>query len=148
MASIGTNKQGRRRILFVDDDGKRQTIWLGKVSESSAQDIKLRVEGILQARLLNRSLDPSVAKWLRDLKPKMAAKLARVGLIEAPGAKGANKLGPFLVSYFTKRTDVKESTSTNWQHTRRCLLSFFGEGRALATITAGEAADFERWLQT
>lgn len=36
----------------------------------------------------------------------------------------------------------------NWEHTRRNLLAYFGADRALASITAGEARDWERCLKS
>ena len=87
-------------------------------------------------------------QWVKDLKPTLAKKLARVGLIPNPEPKAAIKLGEHLANYFAKRTDVKESTLTNWRHTRRCLLAFFGADRLLSSITPGDARDWERWLKS
>ncbi|MEX2139967.1 MAG: phage integrase SAM-like domain-containing protein [Pirellulales bacterium] len=53
-----------------------------------------------------------------------------------------------LQSYVDKRGDVKPATAINWGHSRRCLLAYFGAERSLASITAGEARDWERWLKT
>ncbi len=54
----------------------------------------------------------------------------------------------FLARYFERRHDVKPQTLVHWEHTRRCLLGYFGEDRVLSSITPAEAADFERWLKT
>jgi integrase len=43
---------------------------------------------------------------------------------------------------------VKKATVTNWNHARRCLLAYFGPDRPLASITAGDSKDWERWLKT
>jgi len=76
----------------------------------------------------------------------MRDKLARVGLLAA--RKDIRTLGAHLDDYFTRRSDVKGSTRVNWEHTRRNLLAYFGADRALASITAGEARDWERCLKS
>ena len=44
MASISNDPNGRRRILFLDCNKKRQTIRLGKCSKRFAESVKVRVE--------------------------------------------------------------------------------------------------------
>lgn len=78
----------------------------------------------------------------------MADKLARVGLLPKRAAQESVTLGEQLARYISKRTDVKPSTAQRWRHTQRCLLAFFGTDRLLASITAGDARDWERWLKT
>ncbi|MCC7085289.1 MAG: hypothetical protein IT427_09810, partial [Pirellulales bacterium] len=148
MASIARDKNGYRRILFVTPDGKRPTIRLGKISQRDAESIARHVEALLVAKTANQPIPQPTAVWLSDLPQTLAAKLARVGLIANPDEKGTLTLGKHLASYFEKRTDVKPSTLTHWNHTKRLLLKFFGENRPLPSITAGDAKDFERWLQT
>ena len=41
MASIGKDPNGYRRILFVAPDGKRKTIRLGRVSQKTAEGVKM-----------------------------------------------------------------------------------------------------------
>jgi len=65
-----------------------------------------------------------------------------------PKARESVDLASHLENYFAKRTDVKGSTLTNWRHTERSLIAFFGAERALSGITPGDAKDWERWLKT
>ncbi len=148
MASIARDKNGYRRILFVAADGRRPTIRLGKVSQRAAEAVKFRVEQLLAAKLTGHALEADTASWIAELDPVMSGKLGRVGLIPKSEAKSAIALGEHLANYFAKRTDVKGSTLTNWRHTERSLVAFFGAGRALETITPGDAKDWERWLKT
>lgn len=148
MASIAHDKNGHRRIQFVAPNGKRPTIRLGKVSKHTAEGVKVRVQQLLAAKLTGYALEPNTASWVAGLEPTMARKLARVGLITDPSGKPAATLGEHLASYFAKRSDVKRSTLTHWNHTKRLLIAFFGEDRSLASITAGDAKDWERWLRT
>ena len=80
MASISTDKQGKRRILFVDPnidqpEGERKAIRLGKVSKSSAEEIKRRVHQLLEAKTLNRPMAAELADWVVNLLPPFAKKL-------------------------------------------------------------------------
>ena len=51
MASISTDSDGKRRILFVDPDGEGRQIRLGKVPMKTAATIKARVENLLAAAI-------------------------------------------------------------------------------------------------
>src|SRR5438876_372101 len=58
MASISRDPNGRRRILFVDRDGGRKAIRLGKVPQRLADEIKIKVEALkaaVRADLLHRN---------------------------------------------------------------------------------------------
>ncbi len=78
----------------------------------------------------------------------MAGKLAAAGLIDSRKDESSPTLGEHLKNYFSKRTDVKKSTKINWRQSERNMLSFFGADCTLASITPGDAKDFERWLGT
>ena len=55
-------------------------------------------------------MEPDLVQWVKDLKPMLAKKLARVGLIPEPEAKAATTLGAFLKSYIDGRADLKPAT--------------------------------------
>jgi len=148
MASIGREKNGGRRILFVAPEGSRKTIRLGKVSQRAAEGIKHRVEVLLAAKITGHAVEADTARWVAELPDVMADKLARVGLIPDREAAVTITLGEHLANIFAKRTDVKQNTLVHWRHTERCLIGYFGADRPLASITAGEARDWERWLKT
>ena len=151
MASIAKRKSGMYNLRFVVGKDDRRTMALGTRSERQALKVKLRVEDILAARQLGGPVDPETAVWLGNISAKMRERLVAVGLIDAPQDQAGNAtftLGCFLDAYLAKRTDVKQSTLTNWEHTKRNLLEFFGSDRGLASITAGDAKDFERFIKT
>jgi hypothetical protein len=79
MAAIARDPGGRRRILFVDADGSRKTIRLGKVSQRDAEAFKLRVEHLLASQLTGHAVEPDTAAWLSRLPSTLADKLAKVG---------------------------------------------------------------------
>ena len=43
---------------------------------------------------------------------------------------------------------MKGSTQTNWSHTKRNLLDFFGCDKRIDELTVADAKDFERYLKT
>jgi len=146
MASIARDKNGTRRILFTAPDDKRQTIRLGKVSQRAAENIKYRVEQLLESIHLNRSMEADLARWVTELNPWLAKKLARVGLIPDPENKPSATLEPFLTAYIDGRADLKPSTKIVRRLVIGDLIKFFGESRAVETITPGNADDFKQWL--
>ena len=93
MASISRQNNGTRLIQFVDLDGGRKTIRLGKVSQRLAEGIRLRVEQLLGSLNLNRPMENELASWVMNLEPLMAKRLATVGLIATREAKTEITLG-------------------------------------------------------
>lgn len=145
MASIGSDPNGLKRILFVGKDGKRRTIRLGKASMKQAEAVKVKVESLVTAALLTGSMDDETARWIAELADDMHGKLAAVGLIQP---RQSMKLGAFLDAYVEGRADVKSGTATVYGHTKRCLLAFFDKDRDLRTITPADADAFRVNLAT
>jgi len=115
MASIARDKNGNRRILFVAPDGRRPTIRLGKVSQRTAEGIKYRVEQLLEALHYKHPVEGELAQWVTDLEPRMAKKLAAVGLIAMPETKATATLGPFLQAWLAARKgDYKPASLIAW----------------------------------
>ena len=148
MASISRQKNGLRLVQFADLAGERKTIRLGKVSQRSAEGIKLRVEQLLEAKCLCRPMENELASWVMNLEPLMAKRFAACGLIATREANTEITLGEHVSNYFRKRTDVKPNTLIHWRQAERCLIDYFGASRTLSSITAGDARDWERWLRT
>lgn len=146
MASIARDKNGYRRILFVATDGRRPTIRLGKASKRSAEDIKNRVEQLLESIRLNRPMEADLADWVAGLEPPLADKLARAGLIPEPESKETATLGPFLKAHIDGRADLKPSTKIVRGQVINDLTEFFGESRDPRSILPGHADDFKQWL--
>ncbi|QDT75564.1 tyrosine-type recombinase/integrase [Lacipirellula limnantheis] len=146
MASITRDKNGHRRIQFVDLDDEQLAIRLGKVSQRAVEALKFRVEQLLAAKQTGHALEADTAHWLAALPTAMAEKLARVGLITRPNTKPAANLGPFLDSYLAGRSDLKPSTKIVRGQLIRDLRQFFGEARQVSTISPGDADDFKQWM--
>jgi integrase len=164
MASITTDKDGNRMIQFVGKTlnpetgrAKRHSIRLGKRPLSKVEAIKDRIE-LLVLYAGGESPDKDTAAWLQRQPDDIYGVLAAAGLVESrtppePAVEptdgpAAIPLKSFLDDYVARRTDVKGSTSTVYNHTRRCLIEKFGAKRPLDSITVGEANDWRRWLTT
>ena len=146
MASIANDPGGKKRILFVNPDGDRKAIRLGKVSQRSAEGVKYRVEQLLEALLLKRSMEADLAEWVADLDKRMAKKLAAVGLIPKPEVKAAATLGPFIKNYVTGRVDVKPATKEVWRQGEMGLVEFFGANKPIGEVSPGDADNYKLHL--
>lgn len=116
MASIARDPGGRKRILFVDPNGKRKSIRLGKMPLRAAERIKADVEALLAAKVSGCGWDNETARRVADLSDDLADKLAAVGLL--PPRERAT-LGAFLERYIATRADVKPLTLKKYESTRR-----------------------------
>ncbi len=149
MASISTDSGGKRRILFVDATGARRQIRLGHVPMKTATTIKARVENLLAATLAGHAIDGDTAGWLGDLESKLYDKLAAVGLVprREPGPDEARPEGAtlagFIKQYIAARPGMKPNTLKNYRQTERSLVDYFGAGRLLPEITAGDCDDWK-----
>ncbi|MFM9959691.1 MAG: tyrosine-type recombinase/integrase [Planctomycetaceae bacterium] len=150
MASISTDATGNRKIQFVNGDGKRKSVYLGKILKADAKEICCKIEAILAALLSRRSLAAEVAEWVGNVPDVLAEKLAGVGLI-APRVKqqkDATTFGSFIDAYLVSRTDIKPRTRINLLQVRRNLVTYFGETKPIADITPGDTDEWRRWMLT
>jgi len=149
MASVASDPGGKKRILVVVADGSRKTIYLGKITLADAKGIARYIQGLVDARVAGITPARDVSSWLAGVGKKLWTKLVRLGLVDSHTDRlNSLTLSRHLESYFARRQDVKPATLQNWRHTQRCLLAYFGPDRSLATITVGEAEDWQRWLRT
>ena len=146
MASLSKDSGGKKRIQFVDPNGKRKAIRLGKMPLSDARTVKHYIESLLVSKTSRQSLHPETAKWLRDIPNTLADRLAHLGLIE-PRSGSSTVLGPFLDSYLALRSDIKKATRASYGHTIRNLKAYFGADAVMANITEGDAEEWARWLE-
>lgn len=142
MATIGTESNGHRRVLFVAADGSRKTVRLGKCSHRDAEDICRHVEALAAASMNGQPMSRKTAVWLSEIGATLHDRLARAGLVTARAAVEGTKLGAFLDAYIAGRVDAKPRTIINLKQARKALMEYFGDGKPLAAITAGDADAF------
>ena len=139
MASISNDPNGRRRILFVDANGDRRTIRLGKVPLRYAESVKVKVEDLVSASINGHAPRDETTRWLASLDRALYEKLARIGLAKQ---REVATLGAFTLAYIDGRVDIKPRTRINLQQARGYLLDHFDAERPLRDFTAGDAEDF------
>jgi integrase len=145
MAGISRDPNGNRRIQFVATDGKRQTLRLGKISQRAAEGFKLRVEQLLEAAMLKRPMEAELAQWVTDLDPRIAKKLAKVGVIPDRESKPTETLGPFLQAWLAGRKgDYKPASLIAWGQVVQALTKFFGSGCPVKDVTPIKAEAFRQ----
>ncbi|GDY07249.1 hypothetical protein LBMAG52_07350 [Planctomycetia bacterium] len=67
--------KGNRKIQFVNGDGKRKSVYLGKILKTDAKEVCSKIEAILATALSRRSLAPEVAEWVGNVPDVLAEKL-------------------------------------------------------------------------
>jgi len=145
MSSLCRDRRpGTWRILYVDIDGNRRTLRLGKVAHRTAEAIQRHVDHLLAARISGQPVPRETAAWLSGIGEKLRKRLARLGLVD--GKPELPTLQEWLESYVKSRTVVKPATRVFWGHTIRNLLEFFGNDRRLDTITPRDADRFAEYL--
>jgi integrase len=141
MASIGRDPNGRKRILFVAEDGRRRTVRLGRITMKQAAAFKVKLENLIGGRYAGR-LDDETARWIADLPDDIYAKLAAVGLVGPRETRPNQALGPFIEQYIESRVDLKQRSKWMLQQAQQSLIGYFGQDKALESITE---ADAELW---
>jgi integrase len=140
MASISRDPNGRRRILFIDRDGDRKTIRLGKASQRMAEEVKIKVETLNATKIGASSLDRETAQWVANLGNDLQAKVAAVALTEP---RRTARLGEFLDGFIANRKPTAApNTITSLNQVKTRLIDHFGAERDLRSITP---ADAEAW---
>ena len=143
MASISRDKNGTKRILFTDEQGKRRTIRLGDVNAKAAESFKLRVEALITAQRMGVPLDGELSAWLRDLSETMHGRLAAVGLIESRVNATVVTL-EMLLKRFEANSIVKATTRRTNQQTLQSLLNHFGGEMAINTLNVASADEWRK----
>ena len=147
MASIGKDKNGLRRLLFIAPDGKRRTIRLGKMPMRHVETIKAKVEQLVASLVSGCSWDNETARWVAELPDPLAGKLARAGLIpKGKNGTPTETLGAFIDAYIESRANLKPNTQRNYQATRKHLVNHFGKDRLVVEITPGDADEWREVL--
>lgn len=143
MASISTDeKTGRRMVQFRGTDGKRRSIRLGKVPRKHAESLRAKVEELLSASITGAAPAEETSAWLAKQGGRLRQRLEEAGLARPLERRARPTLGDWLDHYISSKTDIAENTLRNYEQTRKSLLSFFGPGKLLDEITAGDAEEY------
>jgi len=145
MASLTQEKNGTRKILFVcPETGKRKSLRLGRIPKKLGESIKIRVEELIQYRVLGVPYTADFSQWLTHIERPLYQQLVKVGLLKE---KIELTLGGFLDTYVeNNRHRVEESTVLTWENPIRNLKQFFGEDVPIHKIAQDQILAWERWL--
>ena len=144
MASLADDPNGRRRILFVNPDGERKAILLGKIDRKSAESICRHVEALLVNKLNGQPTSRETAVWLAGIGTTLHKKLASVVLIE--GKLTTPKLNEWCKTYIVGRTDLALRSIARLEFASKLLVEHFGHSRRLDSVNVGDAERYARWL--
>ena len=145
MATITTRANGSKSIRFTDPKGERQTITLGVKPRHKPEAVKRHVEELLTALTVGQLPGRQTAVWLSELDDKMHAKLARVGLVTP---RSETTLTGWLDQYLEERKgELKPEGYRKLAQTRAKLLSYFGDGVALRSLTPQDASAWREGLK-
>ncbi len=139
MACIGRDKNGTKRILFVDGSGKRRTIRLGRVGDRDAERILHHVEVLSAAKIRGASIGRETAVWVANVGDTLHDRLSRAGLVEPRQAVKSVLAADFIDGYIESRKDLKPATATVLTQCRVWLLRFLGEGTRMDAVTVKDA---------
>lgn len=145
MASVNRDKKGRWRVQFKT--GSRHTLRLGSdISQKGADAIGRHIDELLESKRHGLPVPAATAQWVDRLPDELRLQLVQMDVIEDTGNRAVSSLGAFLTDYINSRTDIESSTRCNYETVKRWLIQYFGEQRALKSISAGEADTFRIWL--
>ena len=124
MASIGKDKDGKKRVLFVDTDGKRKTIRLGKCTTRNAETFKFRIENLISSKKLGQQPRIDDITWLDGLPPEMRNRLVKADLVEVKDKKNVPSVFEWITNYIKDRGKLKPNTIRNMDFAARNLEGF------------------------
>lgn len=142
MASISTNSQNDRRIMFRGPDGRRRSLWVGKASMRQAETLRVLVDALLKASRTGHTPDEAMCAKIHALHHSIRDKLVKFGLLDPPDKPDPTPLGDFVTSFVRLRTKAKPATKEIWRQGELSLLEFFGAERPLDSVTPGDADEY------
>lgn len=145
MASLSTEAHGGRQVQFVDMDGKRRSIRLGKIPIKQAEAILVRIESLVSAKAGNGAPDPQTAAWLKGIGSTLYDRLARAGLVASRSDEDVT-LGAFIARHLASLS-VKASTAQTYRTNLANIKNHFGERRMVRSITTEQAEGLKRAMR-
>lgn len=143
MASLTPGKNGNRRIQFKGPDGKRKTLYLGKLPKRDCEVVKSHVEYLLIATTSGRSISPETANWLTRISDDLHKRLVGVGLVEP---RDATTVVGLIECFLAANSQVKPATLVVWKNVENDLRQHFGEEHPIRNIERSHAEAFRQGL--
>ena len=142
MASLIRETNGTYRLSFVDCEGSRRSLRIGKTTEVAALTFKCNIELLVADSASGSQQPPELAAWLERLSLPLRNKLARCNLVRSRAH--ALTVDELVVKFASMRA-VKPATLAAYRQTTNSLRGFFGEHLAIRQICTSDA---ERWQRS
>jgi integrase len=146
MASVASRPNGHHWVLYRFRR-KQHTLRLGVIDREIAEEIKRRIEGLIQYEKVGLPPHAELSAWLAKLKGNMRRSLVVSGLAEP---RGVETLADLVNAYEARlaSSNAKASTLVNMRVLFRQLTTRFGGNTDLRSITPSKAEAFRSWLFT
>ena len=142
MTTISKHKRGGW-YCFIAIEGKRKTIYLGKVTKAQAEFIRDRINAIQAASRVGMEPDEKTLAWLSRCDRKLIDKLKGFGLLQHWSPPVSMTLGQAWDRYVLSRTDFSESTLKGFGTARKHAINQLGDVD-LSAITVADSKQFAR----
>jgi integrase len=142
MATLSEFPKKHWRIQYVDLEGKRQTVRLGKCSKSSANLVRHRIGLLIAARRLSVATDPDTLAWLNTVGEPLRSRLVRTGLtgLDTVVRRDRGLVVEFLRDYVSRRKNaVKPGTVIMWNTAIRDFSKTIPNSLTLSQLDATHA---------
>jgi integrase len=148
MASVSSDSRGNRLVQFIDADGKRRSIRIGKIPMTAAREMTRHVHALNVAVISAQPIGRETAEWLGKVGDKLHAKLANAGLVVAREKVAVLPLlGDFLADFTSRFAGAKASTLSTIRVAAARLTVYFGREAPLDSITPGQADNWLTWMK-
>jgi site-specific recombinase XerD len=149
MAAVGKDGANGWRIRFIDGQGIRKTVRLGKMSKPSAESICRHVAELASSKASGQPVARQTALWLPTIEKPLYQKLMRVGLVENQEFPPLDK---FLTDHIERgrtssRKAAAEGTKKKWRSAKAHIVKFFGADQDMRGITEVDVEKFRVWLE-
>lgn len=156
MASVRRRPNGTVEIRYLNADGNRCSLYVGKIALRDAESIGSKVEHIVSRQITGSEPDRHVSEWIATRPEKLHSKLVKAGLASPraqpePEPQPEPEQAPTLKEWtdqYIENHPGKASTINLLEVTARSLRKHFGDDKPIDSFTAGDAENFRKWLQT
>ena len=154
MATIVQKSNKSIEIRFVDANGEKRSLYPGKIAKRTAESIGSKIDHIVGRQIVGADPDRGVALWIAGLPHKLHSKMVAKGLTKPRQAENQEpevKLAPTLKEWtdrYIKDHPGKVGTIEQLEITAPSLCKKLGNDRRIDDVTAGDAEDYNKWLQT
>ena len=140
------------RVMVNMPDGSRVVFSLGK-RKHDAERIRSHIDALEDAFKYNTRIPKDTLAWLESAPEKLRRRLLARGLAPKNAEdealeKPVKRLGELVDEYTATRKGDKTSTLAHMKQPMANLIEKFGKDRDIATITEGDAEDWQRWMKS